>query len=118
MILYCSAKLARELYDHFFDTDIPTLVADMEKNTPKRFHRMNAALANVVRLLRPFSLFFHCCYLCPHPSQIDEYSMVSFIPLNPHDEDSVALLLQHIDNSIQYGEDEEPVEPKDNEGYL
>ena len=39
--------------------------------------------------------------------------MVSFLPLNIHDEDSVATVLSHVDNAIQYGEDMEPKEPKD-----
>jgi len=38
--------------------------------------------------------------------------MVSFLPLNIRDEDSVALILSHIDNATQYGEDQEPTEPK------
>ena len=37
--------------------------------------------------------------------QIDDYSMVSFLPLNPCDEDSITNLLLQIDNAIQYGED-------------
>jgi hypothetical protein len=39
--------------------------------------------------------------------------MVSFIPLNIKEEDSVEILLAHIDNAIQYGEDLEPKAPKD-----
>jgi hypothetical protein len=34
--------------------------------------------------------------------------MVSFIPLNIRDEDSIAYVLSNIDNAIQYGEDIEP----------
>lgn len=34
--------------------------------------------------------------------------MVSFIPLNITDEDSVEYVLSTIDNAIQYGEDLEP----------
>lgn len=34
--------------------------------------------------------------------------MVSFIPLNIRDEDSIAYVLSNIDNAIQYGEDLEP----------
>ena len=37
--------------------------------------------------------------------KIDDYSMVSFLPLNPCDEDSITNLLLQIDNAIQYGED-------------
>lgn len=45
--------------------------------------------------------------------QIDDFSMVSFMPLDATDEDSVGSILSHIDNAVQYGEDEEPKEPKD-----
>ena len=39
--------------------------------------------------------------------------MVSFMPLDVTSEDSVGSVLSHIDNALQYGEDEEPKEPKD-----
>jgi hypothetical protein len=45
--------------------------------------------------------------------QLENDPMVSFIPLNIKDEDSIEVLLAHIDNSIQYGEDLEPKPPKD-----
>lgn len=45
--------------------------------------------------------------------QIEDYSMVSFLPLDLTDEDSIAMALSCIDNIVQYGEDEEPAEPKD-----
>lgn len=38
-------------------------------------------------------------------SILDDYTMVSFIPLNLNDEDSVAHVLATIDHTIQYGED-------------
>jgi len=44
---------------------------------------------------------------------IEQYSMVSFYPLDLTDEDSIDVLLQHIDHAIQYGEDGEPREPQD-----
>jgi len=42
--------------------------------------------------------------------QIDEYGMVSYIPMDINSEKSVARVLSHIDNAIQFGEDEEPKE--------
>lgn len=36
---------------------------------------------------------------------IDDYSMVKFVPLDLSDEESVARVLQHIDGSMQFGED-------------
>jgi hypothetical protein len=40
--------------------------------------------------------------------QIEDYNMVSFIPLNIRDDDSINYVLSNIDNAIQYGEDVEP----------
>jgi len=42
-----------------------------------------------------FALFF----------QIEDYSMVYFLPLNPHDEETITFILNQIDIAIQYGED-------------
>ena len=77
--------------ERFFDVDSSLLLDAANSDTRPRFHALNEAL---VRL-------------------IDEYSMVSFIPLNIKDEDSIALLLDHIDHAVQYGEDMEPKEPDD-----
>ena len=38
-------------------------------------------------------------------SLIDDYSMVSFIPMNIRDEESIDHVLAHVDHTIQYGED-------------
>ncbi|KAJ5898207.1 GPN-loop GTPase 3 [Penicillium tannophilum] len=44
---------------------------------------------------------------------IDDFSMVSFLQLEVQNEDSVAGVLSHIDDAIQYHEAQEPREPKD-----
>ncbi|RHZ65542.1 hypothetical protein CDV55_100095 [Aspergillus turcosus] len=44
---------------------------------------------------------------------IDDFSMVSFLKLDVQDEDSVAAVLSHIDDAIQYHEAQEPREPND-----
>lgn len=44
---------------------------------------------------------------------LDDYDMVSFVPLDITDEDSLSNLLLQVDMTIQYGEDLEPKEPKD-----
>lgn len=36
---------------------------------------------------------------------LDDFSMVSFLPLNIKDDESIDHVLTHIDQSIQYGED-------------
>ena len=46
-------------------------------------------------------------------TQIEDFSLINFHPLDLTSEDSIGTLLSHIDNSMQYGEDEEPKEPKD-----
>lgn len=44
--------------------------------------------------------------------QIDDYSMVRFLPFDRTDEEGINIVLQHIDFSIQYGEDLDFKEPK------
>ncbi|KAI6076151.1 GPN-loop GTPase 3 [Aix galericulata] len=46
---------------------------------------------------------------------IDDYGMVRFLPFDRSDEESINIVLQHIDLTIQYGEDLEFKEPKENE---
>ncbi|XP_006640484.1 GPN-loop GTPase 3 [Lepisosteus oculatus] len=46
---------------------------------------------------------------------IDDYSMVRFLPFDRTDEEGIGIVLQHIDLSIQYGEDLEFKEPKEPE---
>ena len=44
--------------------------------------------------------------------QIDDYSLVQFLPLDITQEDSIADVLLYIDNTIQYGEDLDVKVPK------
>ncbi|XP_009878578.1 PREDICTED: GPN-loop GTPase 3 isoform X3 [Charadrius vociferus] len=44
---------------------------------------------------------------------IDDYGMVRFLPFDRSDEESINIVLQHIDFTIQYGEDLEFKEPKE-----
>lgn len=43
--------------------------------------------------------------------KIEDFNMVQFLPLDVTDEDSVGLILSHIDNAIQYGEAEVNLSP-------
>ncbi|KAJ3029785.1 UNVERIFIED_CONTAM: ATP binding protein [Siphonaria sp. JEL0065] len=79
--------------ERYFDPDPTLLMEDANRETAPKLHALNRALVQL----------------------IEEFNMVSFLPLNIHDEDSVTLVLAHIDNAIQYGEDVEPKEPKDME---
>lgn len=44
---------------------------------------------------------------------IEDHPLVSFLPLDVSDTESVEKVVSHIDYSMQYGEDEEPKEPAD-----
>ena len=44
--------------------------------------------------------------------QVDDYSLVRFLPLDPTDEDSINDVLIQVDMAIQYGEDLEPKEQR------
>ena len=43
----------------------------------------------------------------PFRFQIEDHNLVSFLPLDPTNDSSIATVLSHIDNSVQYGEAEE-----------
>jgi hypothetical protein len=77
--------------ERFLTADSSLLLEDANKNMAPMYANLNAAL---VRL-------------------IDEYNMVHFVPLNIKDEDSITRILYEIDNALQYHEDQEPKEPKD-----
>lgn len=69
----------------FLDVDARALSTSLNSRMGKKYRRLNEAVAEL----------------------IDDYSMVSFFPLDYTDEESLQDLLSYIDNSIQYGEDEE-----------
>mmetsp|Transcript_19529 Transcript_19529/g.40762 ORF Transcript_19529/g.40762 Transcript_19529/m.40762 type:complete len:266 (-) Transcript_19529:39-836(-) len=48
---------------------------------------------------------------------IDDFSQVSFLPLNVRDEESIKLVLAHADHALQWGENEE-VKIRDEEGEM
>jgi len=47
---------------------------------------------------------------------IEDHPLVSFLPLDLTSTESIETVLSHIDYTMQYGEDEEPKEPKDLDG--
>lgn len=50
--------------------------------------------------------------------QIEDHPLVSFLPLDLTNPDSIETVLSHIDYTMQYGEDEEPKEVSDCNVYL
>ncbi|QDZ18114.1 GPN-loop GTPase [Chloropicon primus] len=75
----------KEEVENFLDVDARSLASQLNARMGPKYLRLNDAIASL----------------------IDEYSMVSFFPLDYTKEDSLQDLMAYIDNSIQYGEDEE-----------
>lgn len=48
-------------------------------------------------------------------SVIDDYMMIGFVMLDITDEDSLTAVIAHADHAVQYGEDVEPMEPKEDD---
>jgi GTPase SAR1 family protein len=83
-------RLPEDLLDRYFQVD-PLLMADwIHKETKPAFYNLNQAIVQL----------------------IEEYGMVSFVPSNIQDEDSMVKIMIHIDNAVQYGESQEPKEPQ------
>ncbi|TPX60124.1 hypothetical protein PhCBS80983_g01977 [Powellomyces hirtus] len=77
--------------EKYLNPERDLLVDDLSSSTRPKFHALNEALVQL----------------------IEEYNMVSFLPLNVADEDSVEMVLSCVDNAVQYGEDLEPKEPRE-----
>lgn len=89
-------RIRREV-GRYLDPDPNLLLEDVNAQTNEKFHNLNRAVVGL----------------------IEDQNIVSFLPLDVQDEDSVNTVLSHIDNMMQYGEDEEPKVPKDmDEGEL
>jgi GPN-loop GTPase len=71
------------------------LPANYEEGTTDEQRRLERRRRHRQRLTNSISQF------------LDDYSMVSFVPLNVRDEESVDHVLACVDNTIQYGEDAE-----------
>jgi hypothetical protein len=65
----------------------------LDKTVPKNMRRLTSAISSVV----------------------DDYMMVGFVMLDPTEEESIELVVQHTDHAIQYGEDLEPKDFEDKE---
>uniref|UniRef100_A0A7S1C3J6 GPN-loop GTPase 3 n=1 Tax=Bicosoecida sp. CB-2014 TaxID=1486930 RepID=A0A7S1C3J6_9STRA len=73
--------------------DSELVLSELHESTSARFRALNNAFGSL----------------------IDDYGLVQFLPMSNGDEDSVELVLAHIDNAIQYGEDMEPREAAERE---
>ncbi|MCO5556280.1 hypothetical protein L7F22_009826 [Adiantum nelumboides] len=88
----------------------PSLILSEANSRNPKFHRLNQA---IVQLVSRCVLVLHSVQTTDARPQIDDFSLINFHPLDLTSEESIGALLSHIDNSMQYGEDEEPKEPKD-----
>jgi hypothetical protein len=75
----------------FLHPDSEELLRRLRGHTTAKFERLNRAVASL----------------------IDEYSLVSFLPLDLSDEDSLEIVLLQVDRAIQFGEDAEVEIPRD-----
>ncbi|KEI39812.1 uncharacterized protein L969DRAFT_16492 [Mixia osmundae IAM 14324] len=80
--------------ERYLEADPMLLTDEINAKTNPKFHALNETLVDLIQ----------------------EYSMVSFLPVDASDEESLTVLLSHIDNVLQYGENEEVKEPKDLDG--
>ncbi|KAF8014741.1 hypothetical protein BT93_H0517 [Corymbia citriodora subsp. variegata] len=69
--------------DDYLNPEPRVLLSELNQTMAPKFEKLNKALAELV----------------------DEYSMVSFVPLDLRKERSIQYVLSQIDNCIQYGED-------------
>ncbi|RKP10197.1 GPN-loop GTPase [Thamnocephalis sphaerospora] len=83
------AEMPETELERYLNADPSLLLEDPSSRSSAKFSRLNEAIVQLV----------------------EDYNMVGFIPLNIRDEDSVEYVLSHVDNAIQFGEDQEPREP-------
>lgn len=87
-------KKAKKEIERYLDPDMYSLMQDSSDIwKSKKFKKLTKAICGLV----------------------DDYSMVRFLPFDRSDDESISITLQHIDFSIQYGEDFEVKEPKEQE---
>ncbi|XP_035299191.1 GPN-loop GTPase 3 isoform X2 [Cricetulus griseus] len=88
------SKKAKKEIEKFLDPDLYSLLEDSTGDLrSQKFKKLTKAVCGL----------------------IDDYSMVRFLPYDQSDEESMSIVLQHIDFAIQYGEDLEFKEPKEQE---
>ena len=82
----CDLLPSRRALEDFLEADSHALSNMLRHGTSPSFYRLNHAVCDLM----------------------DEWSMVQFLPLDPSDTDTVELILQQIDNAVQYHDDVEP----------
>ena len=88
----------------YLDPDTATLLSELGQGVSKKFHKLNKAITTLVSGYTTFLLLELEARAHAH-TQIDDYSLVQFHPLDISEEDTIGDLLTYIDTTIQYGED-------------
>lgn len=76
-------RLGNRRIDDYMDADVDTLIGNLSKNMSPRYRKLNNAMGSL----------------------LDDFGMVSFVPLDITDDESIATLLLMVDIALQY-EDE------------
>lgn len=84
-------QMPRAELKRFLNADALLLADEANAQTNPRFHDLNSAIVQL----------------------IDEFHMISFLPLESGDDESVAKILSYVDDATQWAEDQEPREPKE-----
>lgn len=82
----CDLLPSRRALEEFLDADAHMLSSMLRRGTSPAFHGLNRAICELM----------------------DEWSMVQFLPLDPRDTDTIGLILEQMDNAVQYHDDVEP----------
>lgn len=88
------SKATRKRIDRFLDPDTDALLEEIDTDNFTGFNQKYMKLTKVIAQI------------------INDYSLISFVPVNLNDEDSLTNALITIDNALQYGENED-VKTKD-----
>ncbi|KAF7845150.1 GPN-loop GTPase 3 [Senna tora] len=84
--------------EEFLDPDPRFLLSELNKRMAPQFTKLNKSLIEL--LIRSVISHLRCVYCI-----VNDYSMVSFIPLDLRKESSIRYVLAQIDSCIQFGED-------------
>ena len=85
----CDLAESAEDLERFLSPSGVALACELAAGTPPRYRQLNESLCSI----------------------LDEYDMVTFLPLDITDDESIAHILLQVDHAIAYGEELEPKEP-------
>jgi len=84
-------KRAKSEIEKYLNPQVDVVIDELSSSMHPKHRKLNEAIGNL----------------------IDDYGLVSFLPLDVTEEDSITLLMAEIDNAIQYAENQEVKEMND-----